>query len=139
MKSKMILRREYFYGLGQTLISKGKKMDQLTINGVEYVKKTEVKDGLSYVLVRTYSAGVHVGYLKSHKGKEVVLLNSRRIWKWSGAASLSQISVDGVENKDGECKISVVVKKITLTEAIEIIPCEQNAIDSINEVKEWKA
>lgn len=37
------------------------------------------------VIVRTYSAGVHVGELVSHKGTEVTLKNARRIWKWVGA------------------------------------------------------
>ncbi len=32
---------------------------------------------LKAVIVRTYSAGVHFGYLKSRKGKEVELVKSR--------------------------------------------------------------
>ena len=49
-----------------------------------------------YVIVRTYSAGVHAGTLVSQKGKEVVLMNTRRIWYWKGAASLSEMAVSGV-------------------------------------------
>lgn len=37
-----------------------------------------------YVIVRTYSAGVFAGYLDSKNGKEVVLLDARRLWYWSG-------------------------------------------------------
>ena len=44
---------------------------------------------LKYVIVRTYSAGVFAGELESKNGQEVVLRNARRIWYWSGAASLS--------------------------------------------------
>lgn len=45
----------------------------------------EVKD-LEYVIVRTFSAGVFAGRLLSRDGREVVLLNARRLWYWSGAA-----------------------------------------------------
>jgi len=90
-----------------------------------------------YVIVRTDSAGVHTGTLKSRDGKEVVLTNSRRIWYWDGAASLSQLSVDGV-SKPEYCKFSVTVREITLTEAIEIIPCTERAEKIIKGVKEWK-
>lgn len=48
-----------------------------------------------YVIVRTYSAGVFAGNLKSRNGKEVVLTNARRLWYWAGAASLSQLAVNG--------------------------------------------
>ena len=47
-----------------------------------------------YVIVRTYSAGVFSGNLKSRNGQEVVLTNARRLWYWAGAASLSQLAVD---------------------------------------------
>ena len=52
------------------------------------VKKTASKK-LPHVVVRNLSAGVHVGELKSRKGKEVVLVNARRLWKWCGAFTLS--------------------------------------------------
>lgn len=93
---------------------------------------------LPYVIVRTYSAGVHAGELVSCIGKEVVLKNTRRIWYWKGAASLSQIAVSGVNDADKESKFSVVVPEITLTEAIEIIPCTKEAEKNIKEVPIWK-
>lgn len=34
------------------------------------------------VVVRTYSAGVHVGTLSEREGKEVMLVDARRIWRW---------------------------------------------------------
>ena len=73
---------------------------------------------LPYVVVRTYSAGVHAGELKSRKGKEVVLVNARRLWKWCGAFTLSEVAVEGI--KDGS-KPSVSVPEVVLTEAIEVI------------------
>lgn len=107
----------------------------VVINGVEYVRKQDVtKD---YVIVRTYSAGVHAGNLVSRDGKEVVLKNARRIWHWRGAASLSQLAVDGT-SAPKECKFPCEVPEITLTEAIEIIPCTEKAEKSIKGVPIWK-
>ena len=48
-----------------------------------------------YVIVRTYSAGVFYGLLQSREGKEAVIKNARRIWRWAGAASLSQLAQSG--------------------------------------------
>ncbi len=91
-----------------------------------------------YVMIRTYSAGVFAGYLKDRKDKEVVLTNARRIWYWAGAASLSQLAMEGT-SKPNECKFPCEVNEIVLTEAIEIIPCTEKARKSIQEVPVWSA
>ncbi len=57
----------------------------------------------NYVIVRTNSAGVFAGTLESKDGQEVVLKDARRLWLWSGAASLSELSVAGVSNPS-HCK-----------------------------------
>jgi len=88
------------------------------------------------VIIRTYSAGVHYGTLKSREGKEAVLTDSIRIWYWSGANSLSQLAVDGTKEASN-CKFARVVPEILVTEAIEIIPCSEKAIESIESVKSW--
>jgi len=90
-----------------------------------------------YVLVRTYSAGVFVGYLKSKKDKEVILTNARRLWYWDGASSLSQLAMEGV-TKPQNCKFPCEVTEITLTEAIEIIPVTEKAKKNIAGVLIWK-
>ena len=89
-----------------------------------------------YCIVRTYSAGVFAGTIKSMKGKEVVLTDARRIWYWSGAASLSQLAVDGTKDP-GNCKFPVAVPEILLMEAIEIIPTTDAARESIQAVPVW--
>lgn len=88
------------------------------------------------VIVRTYSAGVFAGILKSRKGREVVLTNARRIYYWSGAATLSQLSVDGT-SKPAECKFPCAVPEVTLLEAIEILPLSEKAKASLDSVKVW--
>ena len=89
------------------------------------------------VIVRADRAGVFFGTLAEKEGNEVKLNNCRRVWKWSGAASLSELAVNGVTNP-GDCKFSVPVKSVVVLGVIEIIPCEQKAIESISAVKEWR-
>ena len=89
------------------------------------------------VVVRTERAGVWVGNLISRKGTEAVLENARRLWYWDGAASLSQLAIDGV-SKPENCKFPESVKELLVMGAIEIIPMTDKAIKSINEVAIWK-
>ena len=73
---------------------------------------------LPYVVVRTYSAGVHVGELKSRTGQELELVNARRIWSWKGANTLNEIATHGVGPGS---RVSVAVPSIVLIQAIEVI------------------
>ena len=91
----------------------------------------------NYVIIRTYSAGVFAGYLQKREGQEVVLATARRIWYWDGAASLSQLAMEGTSKPDN-CQFPCAVNEITLTQAIEIIPCTEKAMKSIQAVKIWK-
>jgi len=81
-----------------------------------------------FVVVRTYSAGVHVGTLKSRKGREVVLSNAKRIWRWFGANTLHEIALRGVGSQS---KVSEAVAEITLTEAIEVIVATSEAAKNL--------
>ncbi len=90
------------------------------------------------VIVRTYSAGVFAGTLESRKGQEVVLTNARRLWYWSGAASLSQLAVVGT-SKPESCKFPVAVPRVELLQAVEILDLTEAARKSIESVPEWKA
>lgn len=89
------------------------------------------------VIIRGSRSGVEFGTLVAQNGSEVTLENARRIWYWSGAASLSQLAKDGTSNPDG-CKFTVTVDSITILDTIEIIPCTDKAIKSIEEVNTWK-
>jgi hypothetical protein len=90
-----------------------------------------------YCIVRTYSAGVFAGILEKKDGKEVLVKDARRIWYWDGAASLSQLAMEGTK-KPKECKFPCAVNEVLLTEVIEIIPCTDQAIKSIKGVPVWK-
>ena len=89
------------------------------------------------VIIRGDRSGVEIGTLVAQNGREVTLHNARRLWYWDGAASLSQLAKDGPAIP-GECKFTVTVDSITILDAIEIIPCTDKAIKSIEEVIEWK-
>lgn len=119
-----------------------KQIEELIIDGETYVPKSSYQsaqklDNMKYVIIRTYSAGCFAGYLKSKEGKEVILVNARRLWYWDGAASLSQLAEEGV-SKPENCKFPQEVKEITLTEAIEIINASEKARLSIAGVSIWK-
>ena len=91
----------------------------------------------NYVIVRTYSAGVFAGNLQSRNGQEVVLTDARRLWYWAGAASLSQLAVNGT-SKPEDCKFPVAVPRVELLQAIEILDVTDVAEANIKAVKVWQ-
>ncbi len=113
------------------------KIDEMTIGAVKEIlalfggasKQTQGNPYIGQVcVIRTYSAGVHVGEVVAQNGTEVDLKNSRRIWSWKGAFTLSEVATRGIENAS---RVACVVPALRLTQAIEIIPCSPDAIKSI--------
>ena len=88
-------------------------------------------------IVRGDRSGVFFGEIKSREGKEVVIGNCRRLWYWDGAASLSQLAAEGVK-RPKDCKFTMVVEELCVLDAIEIIPCTEEACESIDGVPVWK-
>lgn len=86
-----------------------------------------------YVIVRTYSAGVHIGVLKRKAGREVELTEARRIWNWNGAKTLSDMSLKGLDSANS--RVSETVASIELTEAIEVLPCTAEAETNLRGAK----
>jgi len=120
-----------------------KDQKTITIDGIDYVPKgsesktpAKKRDGMKYVIVRTYSAGVFAGYLEKRKGKEATIKDARRIWYWKGAASLSQLATDGTSDPAG-CKFPCEVDSIDLTEVIEVLDVTEKAKLSIKSVAIW--
>ena len=116
-------------------------LKEIIINGKIYVPKDEnipaVKlNTMEYVIVRTNSAGVFAGYLESRNGQEVIMRQARRIWYWDGAASLSQLAVNGT-SKPENCKFPIAVNKVELLQVIEILDCTEKAKQSIESVSIW--
>jgi len=92
----------------------------------------------NFKIVRTYSAGVFAGYVKEVDGRRYVLEDARRLWFWSGAASLSELAVKGVSNPDA-CKFPVAVPRVELLEVIEVLDVTAEAKKSIDGVPVWSA
>lgn len=88
-------------------------------------------------IVRTYSAGVWFGQVEQKSGNEVIVKNARRMWYWKAAESisLSAVAIHGINTKDS--KIAEAVEGVWL-EAIELIPCTEKAIESIDGAKNVK-
>lgn len=95
-----------------------------------------------FSIIRTHSAGVWFGNIKylNLKDAVVILTTARRLWYWSGAASLSQLAVEGTK-RPNDCKFTVTITDedgVSLPHVIEVLPCTQEAVENINAVKIWK-
>lgn len=89
------------------------------------------------VVVRTKNAGVFFGTLSAIDGEEALIESCRRLWYWSGAASLSQLAEEGVKDPRN-CKFTVTVPTIGVRGVIEIIPASAQPVKCIENVSEWK-
>ena len=97
----------------------------------------QARAGLSpYVLVRGRSSGVFAGCLLARDGPEVTLGQSRRLWRWAGAASLSELASLG-PGLPGECKFPVALPQHEILDAIEILPVSDAARLAIESVPVW--
>lgn len=90
-------------------------------------------------VIRTNRAGVFYATLAEYddQTRTATLKDCRRLWYWSGAASLSQLAVEGVKNPDA-CKFTIIVPEMQVMEVIEIIPASEAAIKNIERVVTWK-
>ncbi|MDP1738880.1 MAG: hypothetical protein Q8L23_15745 [Caulobacter sp.] len=76
-----------------------------------------------HCVVRTHSAGVHLGEVIAQDGKQVTLKDARRLWRWFGAFTLNEVALTGISNKgSNKSRIAEPVPIIVLTEATELIP-----------------
>lgn len=89
-------------------------------------------------LVRTYGAGVFFGDVICADGQTYTLGNARRIWYWSGAASLSQLAVEGTKDPEN-CKFPMAVPKVVLHQVIEVLDVTESAARTIDSVRIWTA
>ena len=88
-------------------------------------------------IIRGDRSGVFFGEIAERNGREVTIRNCRRLWYWDGAASLSQLAAEGVKNPEC-CNFTVTVDELIVLDAIELIPCTEEACASIDGVKAWK-
>jgi hypothetical protein len=86
-------------------------------------------------IIRCDRAGVFYAELASRTGDEAVLRNARRIYYWTGAATLSQLALEGV--KSGS-KLTVAVPEMTVLGVIEVIPAAEAAVLNLDKVEPWR-
>lgn len=111
---------------------------ECSVCGGENLREKDIETMIGrYCIVRTFSAGVFAGILASREGKEAIVTGARRLWYWKGASSLSQLAMEGTKSPSS-CKFAMPVAEVLLTEVIEIIPATDDALQSIQEVPDWK-
>lgn len=91
-----------------------------------------------YVIVRSANAGVFAGQLERLEGEMAELTNARRIWYWSGAASLSELATRGTK-RPLDCKFPVSVERVIVIGVCEVLSVTPEARKSIEEVIAWEA
>ena len=118
--------------------------DYIEVDGKRFVPESSIKQGaemkdcLSLCIIRTYSAGVFYGWVdRSDKSEARTIYNSRRVWYWDGAASLSQLANDG-SKRPSNCKIAQIVGETDLMNIIEVIPVSESAKTILDGIKVWE-
>jgi hypothetical protein len=91
-----------------------------------------------YVIVRADKAGVFFGKLEEKNGQEVTMSDVRKLHYWNGAAAVEEIAQIGTK-KPGDCRFTVSVESMVIDGVCQVIPCTDNAIETIKSVKEWRA
>jgi hypothetical protein len=91
-----------------------------------------------YVIVRSEKAGCFAGELVSKDGDSVVLQSARRLWYWAGAASLSQLAMEGT-SRPKECKFPPAVTREEILGVCEILDVTKGARISIEGTPVWRA
>jgi len=120
------------------------KLETMIIDDIKYVREDSISqkkvdtDGLPYSIVRCDRSGVYAGFVSKDDGKVVEIKRARKLWYWDGAASLSQLSVDGV-SKPESCKFPCEVDFVSVRDCIEIIPATNKCYESIKGVSIWAA
>jgi hypothetical protein len=134
VEENKVLRPEDYSAPGEG-ISRNKKMTNT--EGIQNSMTKSTKVVPRYVIVRSVNAGCFAGTLTSRNGDSVTLENSRRLWYWSGAASLSQLAVDGTHDPNN-CKFPVAIPYHEVLGICEIIDVTDKARASIESVPIWK-
>ena len=97
----------------------------------------KIKKEAQKFIVRTNRAGVFYGEIKKQDGNTVTMANVRKVWHWDGACAVEELATNGTTRPEN-CKLTVMVKEMTVMDAIQIIPVTAKAAKSLDGVKEWK-
>lgn len=94
-------------------------------------KKTKKTKELSrsIVLVRSRDSGVWIGVLKSQDGDSVKLTDARKIWRWRGANTTSELALRGCSK---ECSRVAEPVDVTVLGCCEVIDSNEDAFSAVN-------
>lgn len=96
-----------------------------------------MKKNVQKYIVRCDRAGVFYGEVAKREGQDVTMRNVRKLWYWDGACAVEELAVNGT-CAPGKCKFTVTVEEMTVMNAVQLIPCTDKAVKSLDAVKEWK-
>jgi len=84
------------------------------------------------VVVRSRGGGVHIGLLAWYDlaSRTAVLLDGRRLWRWYGANTLSEVARDGIS---GAVRLARPVPQHSVMDVSEVIPVSKEAAPSLTE------
>lgn len=90
-----------------------------------------------YFIVRANRAGVFFGHIKERSHDEVTMTNVRKLFYWDGACAVEELATNGTK-KPNACKFTIDIPEMVIADPIQVIPCTDEAVESISGVKEWK-
>src|SRR5690554_1863249 len=103
---------------------------------VNILKMTE-KYLNNYCVVRGDRSGVFFGIVKSINGPMVEMEKVRKLYYWDGAFAVEGLAEYGVIRPEN-CKFTVVVDSLIITDAVQYLLCSEKSIKSLSGVPEWK-
>lgn len=90
-----------------------------------------------HVIVRSDKAGVFFGILKVKNKTELTLTKARKFYYFSGANTVEDLAITGALNKEN-CKMTVEVSEIIISDYCQILPCSKEAIKQNQSIPVWK-
>lgn len=91
-------------------------------NRVEEISKNFIG---KKVIVRSYASGVHFGTLVEKENQQVILENTRRLWRWWAKNSISLSAVVATGFFSEKSRFSPIIPIILITDCIEIMPVDE--------------
>lgn len=90
-----------------------------------------------YKIIRSNMAGVFLAKVerKEHP-QNIVMLDARRLWRWSGATTVSELALKGVSNAPS-CKFDAPVSRIEIFDIVEILDATEEAVANLKAVPVW--
>lgn len=88
-------------------------------------------------IVRGNNSGVFYATVVKIEDKTVVEMQDvRRVYYWDGANTISDLAVQGSKTSYN-CKITVPVEQVVITDCVEINVCTEKAINNLDSIKIW--